>query len=82
METSFVEIYRPNDQQEVMLIKMALEGTDIGYYITSENFNSIMPLPGLSDMRLMVDGGQVQECIAILADLGMIGVERLHPAQG
>lgn len=76
MEPAFVEIYRPGDQQEVMLIKAALDASGIGYYITNENFNSILPVWGVGDMRLMVERTQARRCIQLLKEeLGLDGVQ-------
>ena len=66
---AYTEIYRPNDQLEVMFLKMILEREGIDYYITNENLNSILPpcgLFGLTEMCLMVESGKAQQCIEIL----------------
>lgn len=68
MEPAFVEIYRPCDQQEVMLIKATLDASGIGYYITNENFNSILPVWGVGDMRLMVERDQAETCKSLLLE--------------
>lgn len=75
MDTSFVEVYRPGDQQELMVLKPLLDARGIRYYVTNENFNSILPVAGVGEMRLMVEQERVQECIELLRDA--LGIEPL-----
>ncbi|MBI2313778.1 MAG: DUF2007 domain-containing protein [Betaproteobacteria bacterium] len=75
MDTSFVEVYRPGDQQELMVLKPLLDARGIRYYVTNENFNSILPVAGVGEMRLMVEQERVQECLDLLRDA--LGIEPL-----
>ena len=68
MRPAYTEIYRPNDQLEVMMLKMVLEREGIDYFITNEHLNSILPPAGLGDMRLMVETSRAQQCVEILRD--------------
>jgi hypothetical protein len=68
MRPAYTEIYRPNDQLEVMMLKMVLEREGVNYFITNEHLNSILPLAGLGDMRLMVETSRAQQCVEILRD--------------
>lgn len=68
MDASFVEIYRPGDQQELFVLKALLDARGIRYYVTNENFNSILPVAGVGEMRLMVERARAQECIDLLRD--------------
>lgn len=70
MDESFVDLYRPNDQQEVMLIRMLLEGTGIGHYIVNENLNRLLPVPA-ADMVLRVEREKARECAALLLEAGL-----------
>jgi hypothetical protein len=68
MRPAYTEIFRPNDQQEVMMLKMIMEREGIDYFITNENMNSLLPPGGLGGMRLMVETSKAQHCIEILRD--------------
>ena len=68
MRPAYTEIYRPNDQLEVMMLKMVLEREGVDYFITNEHFSSILPPSGLGDMRLMVETRRAQQCIELLRD--------------
>lgn len=71
MDPDFIEIYRTDDRQEALMIKMALEGTGIGYYLANENFSSVLPVAGVGEMRLMVEREKARDCAALLAHLGL-----------
>lgn len=75
MDISFVEIYRPGDQQELFVLKPLLDARGIRYYVTNENFNSILPVAGVGEMRLMVEQERAQECVDLLLDA--LGIEPL-----
>jgi hypothetical protein len=68
MRLAYTEIYRPNDQLEVMMLKMVLEREGVDYLIINEHLNSILPPAGLGDMRLMVETSRAQQCVEILRD--------------
>jgi len=70
MDDSFVDLYRPTDQQEVMLIRMLLEDTGIEYYIVNENLNRLLPVPA-ADMLLRVERGKARDCAALLIEAGL-----------
>jgi hypothetical protein len=60
---------------EVALIRMALEGSGIRYYIVNENLNRVLPVPA-SDMVLRVESSGLNEATAHLRDVGLeIGPE-------
>lgn len=72
---TFIEIYRPQSQQEVMLLRMVLEREGIAFYITNERLHSLLPIwdTALGDMRLMVEREQAALCRRILVEeLGFI----------
>ncbi|MGH8752257.1 MAG: putative signal transducing protein [Burkholderiales bacterium] len=68
MRPAYTEIYQPQDQQEVILLKMIMEREGVAYFITNENLNSVLPLAGLGGMRLMVESAKARHCIEILRD--------------
>lgn len=68
MDSDYVEIYRPRDPQEATLIRIVLEGAGIPFFITNENFSSIMPMADVGGMRLMVDRGDVAAVIEFLRE--------------
>jgi len=70
MDESFVDLWRPRDQMEVALIRMALEGSGIRYYIVNENLNRVLPMPA-ADMVLRVERGRAMEAASRLADVGL-----------
>ena len=70
MEESFIDLCRPRDQLDVALIRMALEGSGIRYFIVNENLNRVLPVPA-ADMVLRVERGRVMEASARLADVGL-----------
>lgn len=70
MDESFVDLCRPRDQMEVALIRMALEGSGIRYYIVNENLNRVLPVPS-SDMVLRVETSGLTEATARLRDVGL-----------
>jgi hypothetical protein len=70
VEESFVDLCRPRDQMEVALIRMALEGSGIRYYIVNENLNRVLPVPS-SDMVLRVERGRAADAASRLADVGV-----------
>lgn len=55
---------------EVALIRMALEGSGIRYYIVNENLNRVLPVPS-SDMVLRVETSGLNEATARLRDVGL-----------
>jgi hypothetical protein len=55
---------------EVALIRMALEGSGIRYYIVNENLNRVLPVPS-SDMVLRVERSRLVEAASRLADVGL-----------
>lgn len=74
-EPAFIEIYRPQSQQEVILLRMVLEGEGIAFYITNERLHSLLPVwdTALGDMRLMVERERADLCRRLLAEeLGLI----------
>jgi hypothetical protein len=71
MKTEYVEVYRPFDQQQLMLIKMALERDGIRYFVANENLNSLLPpggLLGLANMRLMVEESKAEDSLRIIRE--------------
>lgn len=69
---SFVEIYRPGGQVEILFIKSVLDPAGIYYYINNENFNRIFPAMGsmgVGEMRLMVEKTRAVEALLILKDV-------------
>jgi hypothetical protein len=70
VEESFVDLCRPRDQMEVALIRMALEGSGIRYYIVNENLNRLLPVPA-AEMVLRVERGRAAEAASRLADVGV-----------
>ncbi|MGF1613208.1 MAG: hypothetical protein ACFCVA_04635 [Gammaproteobacteria bacterium] len=73
--STFIEIYRPQSQQEVMLLRMVLEREGIAFYITNERLHSLLPIwdTALGDMRLMVERERAALCRRILVEeLGFI----------
>ena len=74
-DATFIEVYRPRSQQEVVLLKMILQRDDITFYITNEGVNSLFHVQDimLGDMRLMVERCSADHCKAILREeLGLI----------
>lgn len=69
-DATFIEVYRPKSQQEVVLLKMVLERDDIAFYITNEGVNSLFHVQDvmLGDMRLMVERRSVDHCKVILRE--------------
>lgn len=77
-EPTFVEIYRPQSQQEVILLRMVLEREGIAFYITNERLHSLLPIwdTALGDMRLMVERERAALCRRILGEeLGLIPID-------
>lgn len=77
-EPTFIEIYRPQSQQEVILLRMVLEREGIGFYITNERLHSLLPIwdTALGDMRLMVERERAALCRRILQEeLGLIPLD-------
>lgn len=70
MDENFADLCRPRDQMEVALIRMALEGSGIRYYIVNENLNRVLPVPS-SDMVLRVERSGLAEAAARLKDVGL-----------
>ncbi len=68
VDAAFVEVYRPGDQQELMLLKALLDAEGVRYYVINENFNSILPVAGVGEMRLMVEQERVRDCLELLKD--------------
>lgn len=66
----FVEIYRPQSQQEVILLRMVLEREGVSFYITNERLHSLLPIwdTALGDMRLMVERDRAEQCRRILVE--------------
>jgi len=77
MDTPLIEIYRPADLQEVVMIKMVLEREGVRYVIANEHLASVFPVlgpAGLSSMRLMVEAQRATEVTALLREeLGLSG---------
>ena len=73
-EPPYVEIYRPQTQQEVVLLRMALEPLGIAFYITNEGVSGLFHIvdSDLGDMRLMVDTDRAEDCLAVLQELGFV----------
>lgn len=74
-EPAFVEVYRPNSQQEVALLRMVLEREGAEFYIINEGTHSLFHIFDgmLGDMRLMVERSQAEHCKRILREeLGLI----------
>jgi hypothetical protein len=68
---TLVEIYRPADLQEVVMIKMLLERERVPYLITNEHLASVLPVfgsVGLSGMRLLVAPERAREIAALLRE--------------
>jgi hypothetical protein len=68
---ALVEIYRPADLQEVVIIKMLLERERVAYVITNEHLASVLPVfgsVGLSGMRLLVAPERAREISALLRE--------------
>ncbi len=70
MDESFIDLCRPRDQLDVALIRMALEGSGIRYFIVNENLNRVLPGPA-ADMVLRVERARALEASARLADVGL-----------
>ena len=73
MDEGYVELYRPASTQEMLLIKLHLDAAGVAYFVTNENFSSLLPDLGLADMRLMVDPRDAERCADILA--AQLGIE-------
>lgn len=77
-QATFVEVYRPQSQQEVMLLRMVLEREGIGFYITNERMHSVLPIwdTALGDMRLMVEREHAEHCRRMLREeLGLMPID-------
>jgi len=65
-KSSFVCVYRPADQGQLMMIKMLLEGKNLNYYVEDEESNKYAT-PGIP-MRVMVEMGRAEEIKKALRD--------------
>lgn len=66
-----MEIYRPADLQEVVMIKMLLEREGVDYLITNEHLASVLPVfgsVGTAGMRLLVVPERAAEITALLRE--------------
>lgn len=66
-----MEIYRPADLQEVVMIKMLLEREGVDYLITNEHLASVLPVfgsVGIAGMRLLVVPERAAEIVALLRE--------------
>jgi hypothetical protein len=67
---TFVEIYRPVSQQEVIFLRMVLEREAVDFYIVNEGVYGLFHIPdsGLGTMRLMVDSRYADHCRKVLSE--------------
>jgi len=58
-----------NDQISLQILCDLLESGGISYRVEGAGMNSLMPLPGLIEARVLVDDGDMDEAGGILAEI-------------
>ncbi len=62
-----------NDQISLQILCDLLESGGIAYRVEGAGMNSLMPLPGLIEARVLVDEQYMEEAERILADIEKAG---------
>jgi hypothetical protein len=65
---------KTNDQISLQILCDLLESGGIGYRVESAGKNSLLPLPGLIEARVLVDEQDMEVAQSVLAEMGK-GVE-------
>ncbi len=74
MVNTYVEIYRPLSQQEVIMIRLLLEREQVRFFIANEGVSGLFQAPDicLGDMRLWVEGHRAEFALEVLkSELGV-----------
>ncbi len=57
------------DMVALQILCDALDEKDIGYRVDDAGMHALMPLPGITDVRVMVHGADMEAAEQILRDL-------------
>ena len=66
-----------NDQITLQILCDLLESGGIGYRVEGAGMNSLMPLPGLIEARVLVEDRDVEAALGLLSDIER-GEDRGH----
>jgi len=66
-----------NDQITLQILCDLLESGGIGYRVEGAGMNSLMPLPGLIEARVLVEDRDVEAALGLLSDIEK-GEDRGH----
>lgn len=58
-----------NDQISLQILCDLLESGGIGYRVEGAGMNSLMPLPGLIEARVLVDESDIEEAEGLLTEI-------------